>query len=178
MKKWMIRVVAGFFLLVALLFAGLYIASGGAKGKGYHEASVVMNRPAAAVFPWLTDGEKQKGWIFGLTESKPLTEGGLRVGARSQETMVLGEEQTVTESEVTALEPNKLMTVKITSQGFDGEVRYVLEESGGSTKLRYSGDFQYKPFLLRLLEPLITPSAQRKLEEDLMKLKSLVEAAP
>lgn len=80
------------------------------------------------------------------------------------------------ESEVTALDPNKLMAVKVTSEGFDGDIRYVLEEAGASTTLRYIGDFRYKPFMLRLLEPLITPSAQRKLEGDLMKLKSVVEA--
>ncbi len=176
MKKWILRVVAGFFLLIALFVLGLYIASGGAKGKGYHEASVVINKPAVAIFPWLTDPGKQKEWIFGLAESKPLTEGGLRVGARSEEIMLLGEEQTVMESEVTALDPNKLMAVKVTSEGFDGDIRYALEEAGASTTLRYIGDFRYKPFMLRLLEPLITPSAQRKLEGDLMKLKSVVEA--
>lgn len=176
MKTWIIRIVGGFFLLVALFFAVLYIASGGAKGKGYHEASIAMNKPAAAIFPWLTEPEKQKEWIFGLTESKPLTEGDLRVGARSQETMVIGEEQTTMTSEVTELDPGKLMAVKINSPGFDGDIRYVLEEAGPSTTLRYIGHFQYKPFMLRLLEPLVTPSAQRKLEGDLWKLKSVVEA--
>jgi uncharacterized protein YndB with AHSA1/START domain len=176
MQKWIIRVVGGFFLLIALFFAVLYVASGGANGKGYHEASIAINKPAAVIFPWLTEPEKLKAWIFGLTESKPLTEGGLRVGARFEEIMVIGEEQTVTVSEVTELDPGKLMVVKITSQGFDGDIRYVLEEAGASTTLRYTGNFQYKAFMLRLLEPLVTPSAQRKLEEDLIKLKSVVEA--
>jgi len=176
MQKWIIRVVAVFFLLIALLFGVLFTASGGAKGKGYHEASIAMNRPAAAIFPWLTEPEKMKQWIFGLAASKPLTEGGLRVGARFEEIMEIGGEQTVSISEVTELDPGKLMVVKVTSEGFEGDIRYALEEAGASTTLRYIGNFQYKPFLLRLLEPLVTPSAQRKLEEDLAKLKSVVEA--
>ncbi|NUQ74776.1 MAG: SRPBCC family protein [Polyangiaceae bacterium] len=177
MKKWIIRVVVGFFLLIALFFGVLYVVSGGAKGKGYHEAKIEINKPAAAVFPWLTEPAKQKQWIFGLAEVKPLTEGDLRVGARSQETMVIGEEQTVMVSEVIELDPGKRMVVKITSPGFDGQIRYVLDEAGASSTLRYIGDFQYKPFMLRLLEPLVTPSAQRKLEGDLMKLKAEVEAS-
>lgn len=175
MQKWLIRFVAGFFILIALFFAVMLILSGGAKGQGHHDASIVINKAPEAIFPYFTEPEKLKSWIFGLVESKTLTEGGLRVGAKSEEIVELGDERTVMQIEVIAVEPNKLLVAKVTSEGFDGEIRYILEPSGASTTFRYVGDFQYKPLMARLLEPLITPAAHGKLEGDLAKLKSVVE---
>lgn len=175
-QKWILRVLGVFALLIVLFFVMMYVVSGGAKGVGRNEASVVINKPAEEVFPWLTEPDKLTKWIGGLTESKALTEGGLRVGAKSQETVEVGEERTLMQVEVMEVAPPKLLVVRITSEGFDGDARYTLEPEGGATRLRYVGDFTYKVFMMKLLEPLITPAAQGKLEQDLNVLKGLVES--
>jgi uncharacterized protein YndB with AHSA1/START domain len=177
MQKWILRVLIVFFGLIAMFFVVMLIVSGGAKGEGHHDASIVINKPPAEVFPWLTEPEKLTKWMEGLVESKPLTEGGLRAGAKSQETVEVGGERTVMVVEVTAVEPPKLLVARITSEGFNGDARYTLEQDGGSTKLRYLGDFQYKVFMAKLMEPLITPAAQGKLVQDLARLKALVESS-
>jgi carbon monoxide dehydrogenase subunit G len=176
MQKWILRVLIVFGGLIAMFFVVMLILSGGAKGEGHHDASIVINKPPAEVFPWLTEPEKLTKWLTGLVESKALTEGGLRVGAKSQETVEVGGERTVMEVEVTAVEPPKLLVVRITSEGFVGDSRYTLEQDGSSTKLRYLGDFRYTVFMAKLLEPLITPAAQGKLVQDFERLKVLVES--
>ncbi len=52
---------------------------------------------------------------------------------------------------------------------------YELAEQNGRTRLTLSAQSEYTGFLPRLFEPLITPAAQKKLEGDLARLKSLVE---
>jgi hypothetical protein len=62
--------------------------------------------------------------------------------------------------------------------GFDVGGRYDLAEQEGKTRLRYVGVARYKTMLARLMEPVITPAAQKQLEQNLTTLKRLVEGAP
>jgi hypothetical protein len=91
---------------------------------------------------------------------------------------VRGGERYEMETEITSLEPNALLAVKIVSSGFDVGGRYDLTEQGGKTRLRYVGVARYKTTLSRLMEPVITPAAQKQLEQNLATLKRLVEGAP
>ena len=92
--------------------------AGGASGRAVNQAAIEIERPAAEVFPWLTEPEKLRQWIGGRVETAPLTEGRPRVGARSREVVVMGKGRTEMESEVTALEPGRLLAVRLASPGF------------------------------------------------------------
>jgi uncharacterized protein YndB with AHSA1/START domain len=168
-------------LLLALIGAlGLgfvvLLLLGQRPGAGRNEASIVIARPASSIFPWLTQPEKLEQWIEGLDESMPLTAGGTRVGSRSRDVIIEGGQRYEMETEVTALEPNRLVANRITSAGFDVDGRYELAEQDGTTRVTYTGVARYKMWLAKLMEPVVTPAAQKALEKNMAKLKSQVEA--
>ena len=165
-------------LSAVMLLVLVMIVLGRRPGAGRNEAQVEISRPAAEVFPWLTEPAKLTQWIAGLKESTPLTGDGLRIGARSREVIVEGGQRYEMESEIIGLEPNRLLAVKIVSPGFDVDSRYDLAEQAGKTRLSYVGVARYKMWLARLMEPVVTPAAQKQLTQNLATLKRLVEGRP
>ena len=89
----------------------------------------------------------------------------------------MGNERRVMEVEITALRPNERLEAKVTSDGFMVDVRYILSQKDGQTRVTYIGDAKYTKLPLRLMEPIITPMAQQKLEDDFARLKEMVEAS-
>jgi len=172
---WAKRAVLFFAVIVVLIGCGLGIASM-RPGAGRNEIVVEIKSPASSVFPWLIEPDKLKQWIGGMNERTQLTPGPAGVGTKSREVVVLGSSTTVMNVEITALEPNKLLAAHIDADGFGNDVRYVLSEQNGKTRLEYSAVTHYKTWFAQLMEPVITPAAQKKLEEDTARLKAMVQA--
>jgi len=172
--KWAIRAGLALVALAAILVGGLYVASR-RSSAGWNEVNIVINRPPEKVFPWLTEPEKLTSWIGGLVQSEPLTEGGLEVGARSREHVAFEGQKLTMETLITSLEVNRYMGVKIDGPDFVVDALYELSPRGGGTLLRYTSKTSFERFAMSLMEPLITPSMQKKLEEDLERLRALAE---
>ena len=124
-----------------------------------------------------------KRWVSGLVEMTHVSEAGLRV--RDRLTLAVVEDGRRTEMQViiTAIESNRRLTFTVNSWSapsgsFREKCEYVLTEANGHTRLRFSGEMEYFGPLSRLLEPLKTLAAQKKLETDLARLKAQVEAEP
>ncbi len=169
--------VIGAVLVVAVLAVGALLLLGGFKGEGRNSVTIRIEAPVPMVYAWITEPEKLKQWMGGLVESTPLTTEGLKVGARSREVFQMGDEKRVMEVEITALRPNERLEAKVTSDGFAVDVKYILSQKDGLTRVTYIGDAKYHKLHLRLFEPVITPMAQQKLEEDFARLKELIEAS-
>jgi uncharacterized protein YndB with AHSA1/START domain len=181
MKKALLIGLAGIVGLVVLVVLGLWLA-GFRDGAGKHSARVVIDRPAVQVWRYLSDDELVKKWVGGLAEIRQLTgDGG--VGTRLQMAVVMEGERTDMVMEITAFEPHRrigfhLRTLPGAPAGFTETGEYLLEETNGQTRLTLSGESRYSSRGLQLLEPLIAPMAKKKLEEDLGRLKQLVESEP
>lgn len=175
--NWILRIATAILLLAALMVLVLMLA-GLRYNAGRIEASVEISRPAAVVYPYLHEPDSLKKWISGLVQDSVLTDGGLRIGARSREVMSAGGERIVLESTVTGLEMNKRLDLMVTNPDFDIYERMHLDEKGGVTQLHYSAKINYHPWLARLFEPVITPDSRQEIQKDLLALKRLVEAAP
>jgi carbon monoxide dehydrogenase subunit G len=82
-------------------------------------------------------------------------------------------------TEITRHEPDRLIEARVSAaEGFTGEVRYELESADNKqTRLTYKANYKFQHWLAKLLEPVISRSAQQKLEEDLRRLKQQVEAS-
>ncbi len=172
---WAKRVVLAFLAIVLLLAVGLR-AAGMRSGAGANEIVVEINKPPSDVFPWLLEPEKLKQWITGMTEMTQLTPGPAAVGTKSRDVIVMGSETTVMNVEITALEPDRLLAARIDAELFTDDVRYELSAQNGKTRLAYSAVTGYKHWFAKLLEPVITYAAQKKLVEDTAKLKALVQS--
>ena len=79
------------------------------------------------------------------------------------------------ETEITRYVPNEALQARITSKGFETLSTYRLQEGGGRTRLTSTLESKYSMILARLLAPIVTREAQKKLEADLARLKQLVE---
>src|SRR5262249_27859127 len=65
--KWIIRILGGLIALVVLCLAALWLYGLRAEA-GHSVGEIIIERPAAQVFVWLTDDERIKKWIGGLGE--------------------------------------------------------------------------------------------------------------
>lgn len=180
--KWVWRILAGVVALGLFAVLGLYLA-GFRKGHGRNSATVEIDRPAAQVFRYMTNDDLVRRWVSGLEEIRHLTPGNNGAGARLWMAEVYEGQRVEMEFTITRFEPNRRLEFTVvslgdSSAGFRETGGYTLEEQGGRTRLTLAATSEYHGFLPRLMEPFITPAAQKKLEADLTHLKQLVEAEP
>jgi hypothetical protein len=114
-------------------------------------------------------------WIGGLLEFEPL-DPGPALGSRSRQALRIKGQTFRFESVITAFDPPSGLDVHVEHRGFDSTSRYRLEEHEGHTHLGATVETTYKLFANRLLGGLVTREAQKKLVDDLERLKQLVEA--
>lgn len=162
--------------IIVLLFLG------GGRGVARHVVSVDIARPAPTVFAWVSRPERLESWVGWLVDVRDLTPGQPGVGARQvwvMEDRNNDNQRMDIESEIVGYEPDRLLVARVSAaEGFTGEVRYELEPMDGNrTRLTYRASYQYEHWLAKLLEPVISRSAQQKLEEDIARLKQQVEAS-
>lgn len=141
-----------------------------------NEASIEIAAAPAEVFRWLAASERRCEWMGALTESEPLTEGSPEVGSRFRDVFEDLGRRVELEAEIVEIEPPRAMTVHLDSRVFDATSSQRLEElEGGRTRLTAVIETEYKQRAARLAAPVVTRHAQRRLEQDLARLKELVE---
>jgi uncharacterized protein YndB with AHSA1/START domain len=174
-------VAASLGVLLSLAVLAL-IAYGHRTEAGRVRSAIEIQRPPGVVFPWITDGPHLTQWVSWLKEVRALAPGPL--GAGSRVVWVMEDPNMGGPVEVGAeylrYEEGRGFDVQIAmARAFDGTTRYLLTDLGaGRTRLEQDGTYHYQQWFARLLEPLVTPQAQKKLEGDLARLKQLVEAEP
>jgi uncharacterized protein YndB with AHSA1/START domain len=177
--KW-IAIVVAVLLLVPL--AALLVL-GHRANAGKMQVMVEINAPPDRLWAWIDDGDKLKQWVSWLVDVKyPDPQHAHGLGA--SRILVMKDEnnggmlmQIVGKcSEYT---PPLRMTVQLsdTEGMFNGEEAYQLVDLGnGRTRVEIHSHFHYAVWFANLMEPLITPSAEKKMVADVARLKSLVEA--
>ena len=144
-------------------------------------ASVEVARPPQRVWAWMCEPDKVTrwvGWLKGIEADRSTPAEG--VGHR--ETWVMDDPNSKTgmriPAEFTAWDPPHSMSGRIRMpETFDGEFTYTLEDLGGRTRVTQVSDWRYHG-ISWLLEPLVTPEAQKKMVQDITRLKTLAEAEP
>jgi uncharacterized membrane protein len=139
------------------------------------ERSIVIDRPVAEVWDFVHDLTKDPLWQTTLVESRPLTEGPMRVGTRWAEVRkFLGVRIEVT-LEVTEYEPTSRSAIKAVSGPIPLSGGYRLEPLDGSTRFTVTGELDAHG-LFKLAEPVFARMVGRELEANLGHLKDLLEA--
>ncbi len=172
--KWVIRIVGG---LVGVLLLGVVVlfAMGHRANAGRMNNSVEVNAPAERVWPWITEPEKLEQWVSWLVEVR---------GERHNCVWVMRDENNggqLMEIHSTVIEdvPPRLFHAKLSApMGFDGEATYeITDVGGGRVRLDVKSAYTFSHWFAKLMEPLIMPSAEKKMLGDLATLKSKVEGA-
>ncbi|HTS28577.1 MAG TPA: SRPBCC family protein [Bryobacteraceae bacterium] len=177
--KWVVRIVGG-LLLLNLLGVGVLFLMGHRAGAGRIHASAEMTGSPEQVWPWLNEGEKLKQWISWLVEVRGFDS---NAGLGKKGVWVMKDENnggTLMEIEGTCIDyaPPSLLTLQLSSGGeFDGKQSYRLTNLGsGRTRLDADSSYHFASAFARLMEPVISAAAEKKLAGDVARLKSLVES--
>ena len=73
-------------------------------------------------------------------------------------------------------EPHSRVAIRLVASAFESTVTQTLAERDGVTELTTTIDTEYKSALARLMSGVVTGHAQKTLEDDLARLKELLES--
>ena len=147
-------------------------------GRTYtYTTGTTIAAPAEKVWVYLTVKEKLPLWIEGLKSSTPVTTDGLRVGAKSVETIEKNGQLFNMESEIVRLEAPRAMEIRFVMAGAGiVEAKYELTVNGSQTRVSLREDVQSQGWF-RLFAPFIGTEIQKMLDTDMGNLKRVAEAA-
>jgi carbon monoxide dehydrogenase subunit G len=176
--KWVLRISGVFVALLVVAIAALF-ALGHRANAGQIHVSAELKASPEQLWPWLNESDKVKQWISWLVEvrqDRPATGVGTKQIWVMQDSNNGGKPMEIDGTFTEYLPPTR-QTVQVSSAGtFDGQETYRVENLGaGKTRLDIDGSYHYSEWWAALLEPLITPAAEKKLRGDVARLKSLVE---
>ena len=152
---------------LAAVLVSLYTAGG---QPAEYRVFLPTNQPAEKIFPYLTDPAKIRLWIDGFVESKPLTDGPVRPGSRSQEIVEVEGQRTVMDSQVIELIPNQFLSVRLTSPDMEAVSQFRIKSEG----LEHIHQVRCKGWL-RLASVFLRAPIEKKLNADFATLKTLLE---
>jgi uncharacterized protein YndB with AHSA1/START domain len=141
-----------------------------------NEHSIEIDAPADRVFEYVSRPDLMKEWVGGLVEFR-LLDPGPALGARGVQIVEVSRRNWELQSEITRYQPPRALQARLTHKGFVSTAAYELEEHDGHTHVHATLDTEYKLFANRLLGALVTRQAQKKLEDDLERLKRAAESA-
>jgi uncharacterized protein YndB with AHSA1/START domain len=141
-----------------------------------NEFAIEIDRPAAQIFPQLVAPERRMRWMAALKESKQVTDGPPALGTRFDDVFEDHGQRFEIEVEIVEFEPVAKLAIDLVASAFESRVTQTLEERDGATLLTTRIDTEYKSALARLMSGVVTGHAQKQLEEDMVRLKELLEA--
>jgi uncharacterized protein YndB with AHSA1/START domain len=140
------------------------------------EQTIVIDRPVAEVFAFVTDQRNTPQWQAGLVEVQRLTDGPPGIGTRHVFVRsFLGRRMEGT-NEYVAYEPDKLVTFK-TISGPPLEASYFFEPAGTGTRITSRVQL-HASGLFGLLEPVVAAGLRREMKAAFPALKALMESRP
>lgn len=139
--------------------------------------SIVINRPLAEVFEYVTASENAPRWKSRLKEVRRISQGPVGVGTIEVHVGKIFWWRPETKIEITAYEPNKRIGFKTISGPLSAEGKVSFESVENGTKVTITAGRQPSG-LLKIIAPLILDLAQKQLEADLAKLKEVLEQQP
>jgi uncharacterized protein YndB with AHSA1/START domain len=141
-----------------------------------HVLTAAVPAEPHAVFRYLTEPDLLPRWIDGLRESRPLGDRVMRVGAKSIEVVEARGRMIEITSEVTALDGDRALGVRVTYPGAgDTDMFYELTAVPHGTQLRLTVTPHYRG-IARLVGWLMQPTMRRRLHANLDRLAQVVPA--
>jgi hypothetical protein len=179
--RFLIRILQAFVALV--LVAAVAFWFGARRGdRGFIEEEIIIARPASAIFHWISSDDLARRWISDLVELRRADGGGQ--GATTFKLVQLVNGHRVEMSvRVVRIIPNQELGLLISSGdsasgGFSGDADFKLIAGDDYTRLVFNSHTQFVSLGDRICEPILTFEMQRKMRDDLARLKILIEAEP
>lgn len=137
--------------------------------------SIIINRPPAEVFAYVTDPHKTGEWDPKVISARVEPPGKLAVGSKIVQRVRLPVRTVEGSFEIAGYEPGVEIVYRSDSSYFTGDITFRVEAAGEGTKLiiRESGGSRG---LLRPVEPLLARSGIREREHMMEIMKERLEA--
>lgn len=139
------------------------------------QSSVVIERPAADVFAYVSDPANERHWHTDVVEGDQISPGPVAVGTRFRWVMnFMGKRET--SMRVTRYEPGTLieLTTEKPVLGLSPTIVYVTEPAEHGTKFTRSLDMTF-PIVLRFMDRLSRKGVQGNNERFVHNLKKVLE---
>jgi carbon monoxide dehydrogenase subunit G len=134
--------------------------------------SVEIPRPPAEVFPWLLEEDKVPRWTGHLERYERLDDGPLGQGSKVRQVLDVSGRTIDVTLEVTGYQPPSGAQTRFSTNGIDVVSAYALEAAGAGTRLTQSIEAKPSGLSARMLVPVIQPRLEKKLTEDLERLRT------
>jgi uncharacterized protein YndB with AHSA1/START domain len=132
--------------------------------------------PRKRLFDYLTDPTTVQQWQPDVVESRPLTDGGVRPGARWRVTVEEPRRgRFELETWVIAFNPDERVVYGMDEPTSAAEIEYRLADTPTGTRVETTATFHLKGFF-RFLAPLVRGMVQRKFQSRLDVLRDVAEA--
>jgi len=138
------------------------------------ESTVVVDRPAAEVFPWLLEADRVPRWMTGLDVYEPLDPPPLRVGSRIRQELTVSGHQLRFELRVAELDAPRRAVLRFEGSGFKAANEYSVADAGSGSRVTWVISGDTTSFKAKLIAPMVQSKLQEKLETDLARLRALL----
>lgn len=135
--------------------------------------TVIIQRPVEDVFAFLADFQNIPKWNYAIVETTKVSPGPVGVGTTYQQTRSVPS-RSEEGFEVTVFEPARRLEVQGKIGPFRARIGYLLEPSGGGTRLRNAVDLQSSG-PLKLVAPLADSRVKHAVAANLERLKHIME---
>jgi uncharacterized membrane protein len=137
------------------------------------ESSIIINQPREKVFAFATNFENNARWQTDVLKTEQTSQGPFGLGATYRCVNKFLGQKIETHGQVTAYEPGRQCSYKITSGIVTGETVFTFEPAGGGTKFTTSGRVDLSFF--KRLKVFVERRAKQQLKNDLKRLKRIME---
>ena len=142
------------------------------------EHTVEIDRPPAAVFPYLVDPAKVPLWQESLVELRKDGEEPIRAGTGMTEVRTFMGRRIESRLEVVAYEQDRRFDLRTRAGPIPFHVRHTLDPLDGGTRTRLDVAAEAEPRgMLGFAGGLVVRQAKKQFEGDFVRLKALVERA-
>ncbi len=173
-------------LLLALVLASVVVLWFAAHrgDRGYIGLEVAIDRPAPMVFRWITTDQLLRRWISDLAKLEKSGSAGL---AQANDIYRIDEfiaqRRVAFDVRVIRATPNQELGLEVkpaaeSSGGYTATAGFKLFPTGDYTRLVFTSHSDFQSFGDQMIEPVLTYATKKKLEEDLTRLKLMMEAEP
>jgi uncharacterized protein YndB with AHSA1/START domain len=172
-------------LLVLVLLCVVVLWFAARRGdRGYIAQEVTIDRPAPLVFRWITTDDLLRRWISDLVKLERMGPAGPAQPSnvyRIDE--FIAKRRVVFEVKVIRTIPNQELELAVKSvvgstDSFTGTAHFKLFPNGDYTKVEFTSQTDFQSLGGQIVEPILTYATQKKMQEDLTRLKLMMEAEP
>lgn len=144
----------------------------------HYQVSTFISRPLTDVFQFTTNVENQSKWQAATVRNTQITPGAMGVGTQMRHTGKWLGRKYESVAEVIEYEPNRHWGYKSLSGPYDLVMHYHFEPVGDRTRLMMDVEGDTKGFFgfFKFLEPLVGRAAGNLLNNDLTRLKNVLES--